>query len=1286
MKKNICIKSLIAGMFLVLISATCTFGEVSNVNDQGAKAVYEELFKENTEKQDVTIVPAAEGDAAPVVIARLDNNKLAYMVSGEPFYPRALETGWWDTRIPDPATGNETFRTDTDWDYVFKDMSDIGANTVQLMVYWSDWEPRQGVYDYSFLDGLINKASEYGLKTELIIFFHSHAISGVIPRSQDDFWAYHLDDRDGKCHTIQWGTGSLNNTAAFRKAAAPGNGQEIFLEYWHPQVYSKLMAALTDLAAHYADSPNVIGYQVGNEEGFNYYVNGGMDQNPYYETMKNLYLADNPGKTERDFRIAMVNHLWTGMNNAIHEGDAFKPTTSNLQTGNTEINGMAYNPNDGSTMAFYENLDMIGSMFYGSSGSIYKNLDKQYNGGEATNPNYATSFPLLFPTEIGANVNNSHVLNVISSETMARGGQGFGVYCYGELYQNSKDYKNSEPKPSRGHTQNLFAAVEKYEDVIWAGVPVMRQTTQNVYMTASDANNPTLAVLEQDAGHALGLLYFTGSMGANVNEEDRSRNVEVTVKEAGDYRVEVQLTSGKDASVQMNMNIPAGGSFSVPVKTVNITTALISVTKIQEQVKSYGITGHVTGEMGEAAQDIAVNLYKGIDISAASPSNAVKTDAEGRYGFQDLPVGVYSVELPAQNGCRQEVKTVVINGTDVEAVDFQLVKAEEEQADRKLKIKTLPAKTKYWIGEQLDLTGMEVSIYKDGVEERQLDADEYTAGELDSSKTGTQKIPVTYTDGSADESVEYETSFTVTVYERKLNQSIKVVKKPDQLVYTTGEELNPEGLEVRGLNLTDEKVTVLKEGDYKLEYDTSKAGTAAVTVICSMEEGDAPAVVLKDSFDIRVFDGDEARQFAEQIDVIQKPYKLTYEPGEEFDPEGMIVEKTVKVLASPSNAVYKERVPLESLEMEIPDLSKPGNRKVKVLYYGEDGDGKEAVFSDSFSVKVSKSKDTLLTGTLSTIQKRLEQSLQCGEYLTESEKQAAFNRAIEDAGECLEAYGENGGVSDKTYSKLLFLDRMVTEAYPDIKAAVNADGIFKNVSAQGLILSADFSLGQFQQIRLDVEKTRAEEEVSEIAGELENPLAVDISLITNGGEIQPVLPIRLRMQIPEGLSKKGLVIYQYHDGEWSAITPAVKGNQMSFLISDLSLFVIGNSKDRTSQPSTGSSDNGSSVWKPANTIPGVWKQDDTGWWYQKNSGGYVTSSWAQIDGLWYYFDETGYMKTDWVTDNGIWYFMNQDGSMAVSRWVLWDGQWYYLGWNGAMAVNTVTPDGYVVDEDGVWVK
>lgn len=546
------------------------------------EGVYQQLFDENLEKTDVVIVSEEASSTVPVAITRLENGKLAYTVNGQAFYPRALENGWWDTRIPDAATNNEYFRTDTDWDYVFQDMSSIGANTMQLMIYWSDWEPTEGGYDFAFLDSVIEKAASYGLKTELIIFLHSHAISGVIPRSQDDFWAYHLDDRDGKCYTIQWGTGNLNSTSAFRAAAASGNGQEIFLEYWHPQVFPKLLSALTALAEHYETSDDVIGYQLGNEEGFNYYVNSGNDQNPYYAQLKTLYMEDNPEATEQDFRKATIENLWTSFNNAIHAGDAYKPTTSNLQSGLTEKSFPNYNPNDGTTIAFYENLDMIGSMFYDNSETIYPNLDNQYNSGSATGSEYATTLPLLFPTEIGANVKNSRVLKIITAETIARGGQGFGVYCYGELYTNSREYKTSPPKDSRAQTKNLFDVVNAFQESIWAGIPVTSETASNIFMTVSDtSHNPTLRVLEANRETAVGLLYFTGALGNNVNEENRSRSVTVSVKDAGAYTVEVRVTDGAGPSVY-KLNAEENGLLDIPVTMTNYNVAFIEVTKDQD--------------------------------------------------------------------------------------------------------------------------------------------------------------------------------------------------------------------------------------------------------------------------------------------------------------------------------------------------------------------------------------------------------------------------------------------------------------------------------------------------------------------------------------------------------------------------------------------------------------------------------------------------------------------------------------------------------------------------------
>jgi glucan-binding YG repeat protein len=66
-------------------------------------------------------------------------------------------------------------------------------------------------------------------------------------------------------------------------------------------------------------------------------------------------------------------------------------------------------------------------------------------------------------------------------------------------------------------------------------------------------------------------------------------------------------------------------------------------------------------------------------------------------------------------------------------------------------------------------------------------------------------------------------------------------------------------------------------------------------------------------------------------------------------------------------------------------------------------------------------------------------------------------------------------------------------------------------------------------------------------------------------------------------------------------------------------------------------------------------------------------------------DLSGGMKTDWVLTDGKWYYMNLNGSMAVG-WVLVNNNWYYLSQSGECLMNTVTPDGYRVNENGAWIK
>ena len=65
---------------------------------------------------------------------------------------------------------------------------------------------------------------------------------------------------------------------------------------------------------------------------------------------------------------------------------------------------------------------------------------------------------------------------------------------------------------------------------------------------------------------------------------------------------------------------------------------------------------------------------------------------------------------------------------------------------------------------------------------------------------------------------------------------------------------------------------------------------------------------------------------------------------------------------------------------------------------------------------------------------------------------------------------------------------------------------------------------------------------------------------------------------------------------------------------------------------------------------GSWQKDGRGWWWQEDNGSYLANAWCWLDG-------------------------NQDGVSEC----------YYFDENGYKLANTVTPDGYQVNESGAWI-
>ena len=68
--------------------------------------------------------------------------------------------------------------------------------------------------------------------------------------------------------------------------------------------------------------------------------------------------------------------------------------------------------------------------------------------------------------------------------------------------------------------------------------------------------------------------------------------------------------------------------------------------------------------------------------------------------------------------------------------------------------------------------------------------------------------------------------------------------------------------------------------------------------------------------------------------------------------------------------------------------------------------------------------------------------------------------------------------------------------------------------------------------------------------------------------------------------------------------------------------------------------------KSYKVYPEGWKQNTTGWWYQKEDGSWPANCWYTVKGQKYYFDGNGYMKTGWLALGNNWYYLNDNGVMA----------------------------------------
>ncbi|GGC84045.1 hypothetical protein GCM10007216_13350 [Thalassobacillus devorans] len=213
-------------------------------------------------------------------------------------------------------------------------------------------------------------------------------------------------------------------------------------------------------------------------------------------------------------------------------------------------------------------------------------------------------------------------------------------------------------------------------------------------------------------------------------------------------------------------------------------------------------------------------------------------DPEGLVVLGDYDNGYQVIELD------EEQYSFVIDGEEVEEDGYQFDNAGtfevtiqsianpdistsfevkvENAAMEKLEITQLPAKTQYFLGDELDLDGIVVQAeYSDGYSER-LMKDQFEVSELDTNTTGDKEVAVSYKG--------QEATFTVNVKEKEL-QGIQLAEYP-KTTYQVGEDFDSAGVAIAKVYDNGEE-ELLDESAYELDtssFDGSQAGVYPVEV------------------------------------------------------------------------------------------------------------------------------------------------------------------------------------------------------------------------------------------------------------------------------------------------------------------------------------------------------------------------------------------------------------------------------------------------------------------------
>lgn len=217
-------------------------------------------------------------------------------------------------------------------------------------------------------------------------------------------------------------------------------------------------------------------------------------------------------------------------------------------------------------------------------------------------------------------------------------------------------------------------------------------------------------------------------------------------------------------------------------------------------------------------------------------------------------------------------------------------------------VKTVPAKTSYFVGDTLDTSGLTLTAtYNNGATKTVNGGFACTPENLET--TGTQKITVAYGDKS--------TSFNVEVKAVEIS-GISIASVPETLSYYVGDTLSTEGLAIL-VTYNNGTTKTVTNGFTCSPSTLNTEGTQKITVTYGGKTA---------TFNVSV-----APVKVTELEIVTAPQKTSYKVGDKFDPTGLTMNAV--------NSKGEEIVVTEGFVCTPEILEKAGTQVVTVSYGGK---------------------------------------------------------------------------------------------------------------------------------------------------------------------------------------------------------------------------------------------------------------------------------------------------------------------------------------------------------------